>query len=96
MIAMWWPVARNPPNWKQTRLTLSPHVLVAAAVTGDILRALVAHWLPAASKHVLEEVELGLGNRDREKKSPEGLEPESQHFSGTEVTIIPNANMQIM
>lgn len=33
-----------------------------------------------AAKHVLEEVELGLGDRKQEKEGPHGLEPVLQHL----------------
>lgn len=62
------------------KLTLSPHVLVAVTVTGDILRARVARLLLVASKHVLEEVELGVRDRDQQDQGPQGLAPVSQHF----------------
>jgi hypothetical protein len=40
---------------------------------------LLALLLLAASEHLLEEVELGLGDGYEEKKSPEGLAPALQH-----------------
>lgn len=40
---------------------------------------LLALLLLAASEHLLEEVELGLGDGHKEKKSPEGLGPALQH-----------------
>ena len=33
-----------------------------------------------AAKHVLEEVELGMGDGNQEKEGPHGLEPVLQHF----------------
>jgi hypothetical protein len=42
---------------------------------------LLALLLLAASEHLLEEVELGLGDGHEEKKSPEGLAPALQHDS---------------
>lgn len=75
--------AENPTGREKSfRLTLSPHVLVAVAVTGDILGACVAHWLLIASKHVVEEVELGVRDRGHQDKSPQGLAPITQHFQG--------------
>lgn len=52
--------------------TLSPQFLVPTAITGDILRALVVGLLLlVAAKHVLEELELGLGDSDQQEESPE-------------------------
>jgi hypothetical protein len=57
---------------KQEKLTLSPQFLVSTAITGDILRALVVGLLLlVATKHVLEELELGLGDSDQQEESPQ-------------------------
>lgn len=51
---------------KMEKPTLSPQFLVPTAITGDILRALVVGLLLlVAAKHVLEELELGLGDSDQ-------------------------------
>lgn len=45
------------------KLTLSPHLLVPTAIARDILRPLVLGLLLlVAAKHVLEELELRLGD----------------------------------
>jgi hypothetical protein len=55
-------------------------LLIPTAVTGSLLRALLlALLLLAASKHLVEEVELGLNDRHEKKKSPKGLTPALQH-----------------
>lgn len=58
---------------KIERLTLRPHVLVATAITGGISRTTLALLLLIASKHVVKEVELGLGDSHQQEESPEGL-----------------------
>lgn len=64
------------------RLTSTPHLPVPIAVTGSVLRPLLlALLLLAASEHLVEEVELGLGDRHEKEKSPEGLAPALQHNS---------------
>jgi hypothetical protein len=51
---------------KMEKPTLSPQFLVPTAITGDILRALVVGLLLlVTAKHVLEELELGLGDSDQ-------------------------------
>jgi hypothetical protein len=41
---------------------------------------LLALLLLAASEHLIKEVELGLGDRNKKKESPEGLAPALQHI----------------
>ena len=51
---------------------MSPQFLVSTAITGDILRALVVGLLMlVAAKHVLEELELGLGDSGQQEESPQ-------------------------
>lgn len=65
-------------------LTSTPHLLVSAAVAGRVLRSLLLTLLLlAASEHLLKEVELSLGDRNEQKKSPEGLAPALQHIECT-------------
>lgn len=57
-------------------LTLLPHFLVPSTVTGNILGALLLlRLLLIAAKHVLEEVELGMGDRNQKKEGQDGLKP---------------------
>lgn len=61
-------------------LTSIPHLLVPIAITRSVLRPLLLTLLLlAASEHLVEEVELGLGDRHEKEKSPEGLTPALQH-----------------
>lgn len=53
-----------------------PHFLVPSTVTGNILGALLLlRLLLIAAKHVLEEVELGMGDRNQKKEGQDGLKP---------------------
>lgn len=62
-------------------LTSAPHLLVSAAVAWGVLRPLLLPLLLlAASEHLLEEVKLGLSDRDKQEESPEGLAPALQHI----------------
>jgi hypothetical protein len=61
-------------------LTLLPHLLIPNTITGGVLGALVLlRLLLIASKHLVEEVELGLGNGCQQKEGPDGREKIAQH-----------------
>lgn len=62
------------------RLTLTPRMLVPTTITRDVLRPLLLVLLLVGSKHVLEEVELSLGDGDQHQKCPNSVANISQHI----------------